>query len=273
MKTQTMFPFSRVLLAMSTLVFAAVALGQGIPEPGLVMYGAVTNANGAVPPTGAAAAWRITTGASVVTNAATAVNVNGQSFYVFQVPFETRSIAGLPAFTPSPNTFELVATSNSYTRSATVNGIAATVVGSTSFAFGAADRGRVERVDLLVNIPGNTFADWLASHGLPANTDPNADPLHKGMTYYQQYIAGTDPRDPNSVFKLIGIKPGQPSGIVIQWDSVAGKAYNILRSTLGPTNFTLVSSNLPGTGGITSFQDPTAAGQGPYFYRLDVAQP
>jgi hypothetical protein len=223
--------------------------------------------------TSASVFWRIITGPSVVTNTATVVNVNSQSFYVLQVPFETRYISGFPAFAPSPNTFELVATSNTYTRSATVNGSAAILLGTTNFTFGASDRGRVERLDLLVNLPNTSFGDWLASHGLPPDTDPNADPLHKGMTYYQQYIAGTDPRDPNSVFKLIGIKPGQPSGIVIQWDSVAGKTYNILRSTLEATKFSVVATNLPATGGVTSFQDLTATGPGPYFYRLDVAQP
>ncbi|HTL57158.1 MAG TPA: hypothetical protein VL361_15860 [Candidatus Limnocylindrales bacterium] len=262
-----------LLLAISNLTLALGAFGQGIPEPGLVVYGAISNSNGSLPVSGAAVEWRSSQGSNVVTNGATGVVVNGQAFYVVRIPFETRSFADLPAFPPSPNTFELTAASTTYTRFATVNGTMATVLGPTNFTFGAADRGRVERLDLLVNLPGETFTQWLVSHGLQSNTDPNADPLGKGMTYYQQYIAGTDPLDPNSVFKFIRIQPGQPSGIVIQWDSVAGKSYNVLRATRDPVSFSLVASNLAATAGVTSFQDPLATGSGPYFYRLEVAQP
>jgi hypothetical protein len=196
--------------------------------------------------------------------------VNGQGFYVLRVPFETRTIPGTPAFTATPNTLELTSGSTTYTRSATVNGTNATLLGPAAFTFGAADRGRVERLDLQVNLPPESFAEWALRTLGTTNVSQNADPLGKGMTYYQQYIAGTDPLDPNSVFKFINIQPAQPSGIVIQWSSVAGKSYSVLRSGRAGANYTAIATGLSTTNTLSSYRDASATGPGPYFYRLTV---
>jgi len=191
------------------------------------------------------------------------------------VPFETRSIAGVATLPETANTLELTAAGATYTRSATVNGVAATLLGSTNFTFGPADRGRVDRVDLQVNLAVSTFAQWLAYYGLPPNSATNSDPTHKGMTLWEDYIAGTDPTNPNSLFKMeINAKPlllgGQLAGITIQWDSVAGKTYGVYRSlSLGQT-FQAVQTNVTATAPVNSFPDNTASGPGPYFYRIQV---
>ena len=80
---------------------------QGIPEPGLLMYGAVANTNGNIPYIGSGIAWTVSAGANSVTIPATVVGVNGQVFYIARMPFETRSIPGGPTFAPTPNTLEL----------------------------------------------------------------------------------------------------------------------------------------------------------------------
>lgn len=114
-----------------------------------------------------------------------------------------------------------------------------------------------------------------SAYGLPVNSDPNSDPTHKGMTLHQDYVAGTDPTNPNSLFKMeVNAKPllhaGQFAGITVQWDSVAGKTYSVYRSVnLGQT-FQAVQTNVTATDPLNSFPDTTATGPGPYFYRIQV---
>src|ERR1039457_1674529 len=147
------------------VVFAVAHLwaqpSTAIPEPGFIMYGAIPNIITAQ----AGLVWQISsTSTSISVNSAT-INVNGQNFYVATVPFETRSIGGIPIGPATPSTLPLNSTPTTYARLATVNGTNAAIVyassGSTNtFTFGPADRGRIERVVLAVS-PPQTFAQWL----------------------------------------------------------------------------------------------------------------
>jgi hypothetical protein len=55
---------------------------------------------------------------------------------------------------------------------------------------------------------------------------PNDDPDHDGLSNYQEYIAGTNPNDANSVLRVteINLANGQAN---LTWNSVAGKTYTI----------------------------------------------
>ena len=97
--------------------------------------------------------------------------------------------------------------------------------------------------------PAQTFAQWLALWGLPPDTDPNADPLGKGMTYYQQFIAGTDPTDKNSVFEFVDIKP-TPQGLNIVWTSFAGRVYTSESSPALNGSFTPLQQHLAGRAAV-----------------------
>lgn len=173
------------------LVLATIDIRAAtIPEPGFIMYGAVSNfAEASI--TSGAVVWHVSSSSSAVSVNPAMINVNGQPFYFATVPFETRSVGGVKIGAPTPNTLPLASTPTTFARLATVNGTNATIVyassGSTdTFTFGPADRRRIEQVDLAVS-PPLTFAQY----GLPADSNPNSDPTHKGMTLMQQYLAGT----------------------------------------------------------------------------------
>jgi hypothetical protein len=237
------------------------------------MYGAISNSTGGLNTAAANLIWRISsTSASISVNSAT-VNVNGQNLYVATVPFETRSTGGVPIGVATPNTLPLSSTPTTYTRLATVNGTNATIVyassgSSNTFTFGPADRGRIERLDLDVS-PPQTFAQWLAQYGLPANSNPNSDPTHKGMTLMQQFIAGLNPNDTNSLFEFVGIQ-AVANGFQVQWSSETNKSYTLQQGTSLNGPFTALQTDIVGTPGTNTFTIPMPTNGAALFFRVLV---
>jgi hypothetical protein len=164
----------------------------------------------------------------------------------------------------------LTSATTTYTRSATVNGINATLQGSATFTFGSADRGRIERINLVANVPRETFADWALRIFGTSSVDPNADPDHDGASNLQEFLAGTDPLSAQSVFKMINIQPAQPGGIIIQWSSVVGQTYMIERSSTVGTNYVQLGTPMKAVDTTAQYVDSTATGPGPFFYRLKL---
>lgn len=246
-----------------SLIFACAVVttchADGIPEPGLVMYGSVTNTAGSFVLMSGGVQWNASGGGSSASVAATIANVNGQYFYLAQIPFETRA-ASSTTFTPKPNTLPLTDTTTSFTRSASVMGTNATMAPPAlgTFNFSKGDRGKVERVDLLVNLPGVGLA-------------PNADDDHDGVPNWAEQIAGTNPNDPNSVFRAsTDIQPAPGGGLTIKWSSVAGHNYAVHCTKGLEQPFICLSSNLPATAPLNQYTDASATNAGPYFYRIQV---
>ena len=251
---------------------------QGIPEPGLVMYGSISNASTGGLLDVAAVQWTVAPPApgNPVSLATTVVNVNGQYFYISHVPFETRFVPPL-SLPPSPNTLALANTSTTYTRSVRVNGTNATILSSSrqgtlaTFSFQASDRGALDRVDLVVTLGGESYDAW--SQRIFGSVRPQSEDFDgDGASNFSEYRAGTDPKVASSVFKFIEIRPALGGGILINWSSIPQKRYTLERSINVGTNYAALPSaaGMVATGTVLSYSDTAATGAGPYFYRLRV---
>jgi autotransporter-associated beta strand protein len=121
--------------------------------------------------------------------------------------------------------------------------------------------------------PANTPYGWLAQYGLTNfNVDATADADHDGLLTWQEYVAGTNPTNSASVFKIIGSSVNA-QGAVIRWASASNKLYNLSRTTNLLESFAAVAgaTNLPATPPeniFTNSQNDGAAA----FYRIGVHQ-
>lgn len=97
-----------------------------------------------------------TTGASrkTIDVPGTFININGATYYVANVPFETRLVANL-TFPLSAGALEMTSVCSTYNGVAYVGTEQAEMVNvPISFKFGSDDRGKLERMDLVIDAAG-----------------------------------------------------------------------------------------------------------------------
>jgi len=78
------------------------------------------------------------------------------------------------------------------------------------------------------NVPDGLPDDWQALYfgSKTSNWDgPNVDSDGDGASNWQEFLAGTNPRDPNSVLK--SFINGSPQGRRLSWNTVAGCVYQV----------------------------------------------
>ncbi|MBL9168210.1 MAG: hypothetical protein JNN07_10755 [Verrucomicrobiales bacterium] len=296
-ETQTLRATSLVIFVLSWLS-AVTAVSQpappGVPEPGLVIWGTVVNVQN--PSQGLAitsASWSVSDGTRTAVfdtasrPAVRIVNQGGQSFYVLEVPFDTRTIGPVslsdPASTGGPSSFELKSGNPPvYSLTPTINGVLASVravdgLNTTGNAvpisgFNAGVRGRVIRVDLSILPPADPYDAWAAGFFGSLN-DPRAgkglDPDGDGFNNESEYLAGTDPKDKDSVLKILTISPvaGQLQ-VNVQWQSATGKKYKLEGATQAEGPFREVGAVVPGTGGTAQANVARDAAEPGRFYRV-----
>jgi hypothetical protein len=259
MKTKWLIIDSITLCGVIAICSATLSQSQppsGIPEPGMFLFGSLTNTAGGLQTSDTIVTWKFSdnVASESVNVAATLIMVNGQFFHVARVPFETRSI-GTTVVGRTSNVLNLTANSSTYARSAWVGTNPCTFLdpSQTNITFSKSDRGRNERVDLSISVP-----------------TPALDTDGDGMPDWAELMAGTDPHDPNSVLRLSAdVRPSPQGGLEIKWSSISGKSYAVYAST-NLNSFSPRATNIVADSSTTVYHDPAAIGSGPFFYRIKV---
>lgn len=110
----------------------------------------------------------------------------------------------------------------------------------------------------MVDANTNGLSDvWEAVYAAPG-IDPNADPDGDGQNNRQESVAGTDPFDASSVFRVQSIAY-LPGAYLLRWDSTAGTRYQVegARSFVG--DWESIGDPVNGTGGTVLAAVPTAS--------------
>lgn len=110
---------------------------------------------------------------------------------------------------------------------------------------------------------------WEVIHGLdPLIDDAAADLDEDGLSNWAEYIAGTEPDDSDSVFR-VGHISREPNQTVIHFQTVTGRIYRVLcGETPAPLPWVALPTNVIGDGAEAHVYDQTPSAA--CFYRLDV---
>ncbi len=257
------------ILLVGTGWLAAGVLGQGIPEPDLVMYGVVRNISDGLNArvTVGDLSWTfqpVGGGAPIVVSAALE-NVNDQFSYILRIPCET--LAGV---VPSSGVLGLGGSFNR--RQVRVTGVEAALTDAAqeTLSLASTDRGRIDRVDLVVSLgqTGLLPEDWQMKYFGRTGIDPFDDADHDGVNNFDEYRAGTNPIDPASLFE-VKVSDDASGGPQLEWISAPGKSYTIERSRDLTSGFEVLAAGVPATPPTNVFRDG-AGGGGTSFYRVRV---
>ncbi len=106
----------------------------------------------------------------------------------------------------------------------------------------------------------------------PLENDADEDPDGDGETNYAEYVAGTNPFEPSSIFSAEQLTP-EEDGLMLRWRSVPGRTYRVWRS-YDLTAWVQVSGDIAGNEESQLSQWSTnSTEEGQTYYRIEVQLP
>jgi hypothetical protein len=258
-----------------------------------VIWGTVVNqTNTSQAITITSASWSVTDGTKTAVYSGASrpptriVSANGQSYYILQVPFDTRQIGTVTLADPATvgiNSFELKSASPpTYTLVPTINGALATVrsidgapasgANVPVAGFTAATRGRIIRVDLAIIPIACDYDCWAAGY-FPNPSLPEAartaDPDGDGLNNEGEHAAGTDPKDASSVLRILALTiQSQPLQAVLGWQSASSRSYIIEFASDPDGPWSALGPAVPSAGNTTQTGINLLSGEPKRFYRV-----
>ncbi len=120
---------------------------------------------------------------------------------------------------------------------------------AASYSYDAAHN--IRQVKLIKDTDGDQLPDYweLLYFGNLTTANGTSDSDGDGMSDYDEYVAGTDPLDPNSSMRFSGCGGGQtgPLGFTVTWSSSTNRLYSIEWTKDLMTNFVVLVTNISGT--------------------------
>ncbi|QYM78536.1 DUF4838 domain-containing protein [Horticoccus luteus] len=144
---------------------------------------------------------------------------------------------------------------------------------NTTLAMPAADT----RVDASYKLSPSADSDgdgildaWeLAHFGNLTTANATSDTDGDGVTDHDEFLAGTDPNDPNSRLRITSMIKNAQGDIVLQWPGVAGKTYRLMTTTdLQSGQWTPISVDIAAVTPVTTYTVRTSSPR--LFLRVEV---
>jgi len=132
--------------------------------------------------------------------------------------------------------------------------------------------------ELHIEVTGDTYAEWKAHFFTPVELlDPaisgdDADADDDRHTNFQEYVAGTDPRDASSVLHILEVEvmPAPSAEVRLQFPAVAGRSYTLQVRTAFPGGHWENLVNLPAAteNGVVTLFDADPSNPAYRLYRI-----
>jgi hypothetical protein len=105
----------------------------------------------------------------------------------------------------------------------------------------------------------------------PSNSYRDATATGHGPYFYRLRL-DSGAASPPVMFKFVNIQADPLGGLHLGWLSATNQSYTLQRSSNLKNGFAGIATHLLATPPTNSFRDSTAAGSGPYYYRLLLEQ-
>jgi subtilisin family serine protease len=117
----------------------------------------------------------------------------------------------------------------------------------------------------------NDLPDWWEQKYFSqlTGTNPNADPDADGATNLAEWLAGTNPTNPQSVLRLAAVK--NSGGLTVSWPSVAGRYYRLRSGPDASAGFPdLVLTDIVATPPFNTVSNLPVSNDSARYFRLEI---